>query len=409
MAHQKGDRLSRALRPATAMVAALCCFLSVAYSQEEHVDALIQKLKGEDRRVGQEAAVALGTAGAPAVEPLIAVLEDKNVDRYARGLAAKALGEIKDPRAVKPLIAVLGEDWRVSESAGDALANIGTPAVGPLIAVLEDKRVDRDARAEAADALGKLGDSRAVQPLILAMNDDDVRYSAAKALANIGTAAVEPSIAVLKDKRLDGHARAEAARTLGKLGDSRAVAPLILLAMDHKDDSGVRVSAVRALEDLKDARAVKPLTTLMRNRNEDYLLRSSAAELLGRIGNPRAVQSLIAALKDKDSQVRRWAAQELRKTKDPRAVRALMAALKSRNLAVVAEVYTFFIEAGEKGTEAVLIEALGKYGNTSMAEAFLNCGNGRLSSAAREWAKREGHIVLPSGGRRGGPTWGSGR
>ena len=70
----------------------------------------------------------------------------------------------------------------------------------------------------AAEALGQLGDKRAVDPLIKALSDDHywVRLSAAMAL--------------------------------GQLGDKRAVDPLIMVLSD--DYSGVRKAAKAALKKL---------------------------------------------------------------------------------------------------------------------------------------------------------------
>jgi hypothetical protein len=68
--------------------------------------------------------------GAPAMEPLIAALKDKDSkDSDVRQAAAEALGEIKDPRAVEPLIAALKDaKWRVRYAAAYALGEIGDPA-----------------------------------------------------------------------------------------------------------------------------------------------------------------------------------------------------------------------------------------------------------------------------------------
>ena len=57
------------------------------------------------------------------IERLIKKLRDK--DGKVRSSAAETLGEIGDPRAVKPLIAALGdEDWGVRESVAKALKKI---------------------------------------------------------------------------------------------------------------------------------------------------------------------------------------------------------------------------------------------------------------------------------------------
>ena len=63
-----------------------------------------------------------------------------NSDWYMRERAAAVLGEIKDRRAVQPLIYALKDpDWSVRLRAAESLGEIGDPdAIDPLIDVLED-------------------------------------------------------------------------------------------------------------------------------------------------------------------------------------------------------------------------------------------------------------------------------
>jgi len=76
--------------------------------------------------------------------------------RSIRRDAARALGELEDPRAVEPLIAALkDESFSVRKAAAEALGKIGdTRAVEPLSAALKDK--DSDVRKAAAEALVSL-------------------------------------------------------------------------------------------------------------------------------------------------------------------------------------------------------------------------------------------------------------
>ncbi|MEM2145755.1 MAG: HEAT repeat domain-containing protein, partial [Candidatus Jordarchaeaceae archaeon] len=97
-----------------------------------------------------------------ATEPLIETLKDD--DWHIREAAAIALGNIKDERAVQPLIQTLkDEDDNVWVEAVTALEEIGEPAVEPLIQALKDQ--NKNLRWGAARALGKIRDRRAVQPL----------------------------------------------------------------------------------------------------------------------------------------------------------------------------------------------------------------------------------------------------
>ncbi len=130
-------------------------------------------------------------------------------------------------RDVQGLIKVLGykKDDKVRQAAVEALVKIGAPAVEPLIAALK-KDEEWYVRKTAAEALGQIGDVRAVEPLIVALKEGDMRRVSAEALGKIGdTRAVEPLIATLKDK--DSDVCKAAAEALGKIGDDRAIELLI--------------------------------------------------------------------------------------------------------------------------------------------------------------------------------------
>jgi hypothetical protein len=99
--------------------------------------------------------------------------------------------------------------------------------------------------------------------------------------------------------------------------------------------------------------------------------------------------------------------QVLGQIKDPRAVEPLVAAQHQGDLEVITGAYQFFIERGEKGSEAALIMALEKYGSRQMAEHFLNCGNDLLEEAARKWAEAHGYTITSSLYGVDIPIWGS--
>ena len=99
-----------------------------------------------------------------------------------------------------------------------------------------------------AEALGNIGDERAVEPLIKALGDEDsyTRQLTAMALGKIGDArAVEPLIKALKDE--DSDVREYAAWALGEIGNKRAINPLINALVLAKSRKGVRLEAARAI------------------------------------------------------------------------------------------------------------------------------------------------------------------
>jgi HEAT repeat protein len=256
---------------------------------DEAMEMLCEPLGDADdyvRRPSRDAARALGEIGdARAVEPLIKALGDEDEDVCMN--AAEALGEIGDTRAVGPLIKNLSartfgrssiNDTKTSQlSATWALADIGVAAVEPLIKALGDE--DDDVRWLAADALGEIGDERAVEPLIKALRDDNV-HCAAEALGNIGDVrAVEPLIKALEDE--EWRVRYYAARALIIIMDARAVEPLIGALED--ETWAVRGNAAYALGEIGDARAVEPLIKVLGDESDE--VRDAAKEALKKLGH----------------------------------------------------------------------------------------------------------------------------
>jgi hypothetical protein len=141
-------------------------------------------LKGKGNSPEAYAAVLeLGRQGDDkAVDLLVGALSRK--DGVARS-AARELGKLRNERAVAPLVGLLS-DPEVNQAAAEALLAFGPAAVGPLMDVLRSG--NGDARERAASALGELRDKRAVEPLIEIMQTDDVyavRTAAATALGQI--------------------------------------------------------------------------------------------------------------------------------------------------------------------------------------------------------------------------------
>lgn len=138
--------------------------------------------------------------------PLVAILESPGRGLPARSDAASALNRL----GWQPDTDQLSASYWIARGDWDQLAGIGIPAIEPLIATLR-----RDATSscrQAAEALAGLG-PQAVALLIAALSDKDVREAAADALGKLGDSrAVEPLIPVLGDK--DGSCRKSAARAL---------------------------------------------------------------------------------------------------------------------------------------------------------------------------------------------------
>jgi HEAT repeat protein len=198
------------------------------------VEPLATALKNDEfSGVRWKAAEALSKLGSPAVPVLIGALRHDDDD--VRWKAAIALGEIGDPQAIGPLIILLcDEDRFVKSHAALALGAIGEPAVDPLLTALREG--DGNLRWGAAIALGKIRDPRAIEPLIRALADkyENVRAESASSLAAMGKPALGPLLRFLKFS--DGPERLEVVTALGELHDTDAIQPLIQVLENADDD-----------------------------------------------------------------------------------------------------------------------------------------------------------------------------
>ena len=300
------------------------------------MDALIACVKDSNMRDARVSAVmALLRSGnsldklsdAWAVEPLIDCLSYTDQEKE-RCLAASALGKTGDARAVEPLIDCLKDACNrnygdTEASAVEALAELGQPAVEPLVACLNDRRVQPSA-AEALNRLLKTHVVRAVKPLIACLRHQKTGFNAYCELVRLGEPAVEPLIACLQ--RSSGKEEELAARALGELGAPRALEPLFAcFRRDWSVREGPASSLItlgKALSKVGDRRVLEQLLCCLRDAGPG---RCGAAGALGKLGDVRAVEPLIACLKDQDGNLRLSAAEALGELGDSRAVKPLIA------------------------------------------------------------------------------------
>ena len=165
----------------------------------------------------------------------------------------RALGELKDSKAVPPLKEMGQADDRETRLAvEDALRKIGGATW---------------ARASAAKALGFIGSQEAVPALIEQLGDPNstVRLRVVRALMLIGDARASGQLAALLATEDDAEVREEIADALGTQG------------LAGPDSVGACIDALR---------------------DSSRSVRSRAARSLGRLGSPEAAPHLIAALGD---------------------------------------------------------------------------------------------------------------
>jgi HEAT repeat protein len=311
------------------------------------IPSLIELLTGADDDIRQQAIITLGRMRAvAAVDALIKIL-DENAFAPLGQYAAEALGNIGDARAVPVLvkIAANAEDKTMFYDPFEVLEGFGTQAVALLLSQLTHKNEKISRRAAAA--LGKMG----WQP---GKDADSANYWIAlgqwEHCIALGDAAVEPLLKFLK-KRPVGHFTA--IETLGKMGDARAIPPLLKLL--DKSEGAMRRGIVQALTALGwkpeegeagaahwialedwdkcvalGVPAAVPLLAAMKDNVNQISKRDAVGQknpyflelvtqthqklmdTLLRIGSP-AIPSLLAAMQGKDDSLAQYAAEALEK------------------------------------------------------------------------------------------------
>jgi len=148
---------------------------------ERCVEPLCHALRDGDWQVREVVIEGLGQIGSPAVELLIKLLRDWDVRKYA----IAALGKIRDERVLDPLMLQLRND-EFKDDALNALVELGQPALPRLVTGLKDK--DENVRKQAVKALGRIKHPEAIDPLISMLADSDyyIRLMAAAGLEAIG-------------------------------------------------------------------------------------------------------------------------------------------------------------------------------------------------------------------------------
>jgi cyclophilin family peptidyl-prolyl cis-trans isomerase/HEAT repeat protein len=215
---------------------------------------------------------------------------------FTRAFAARGLGAIKEPRAVAPLIAVLGRDAELAMVRIEvvrALAEIGAQeAVSPLMNVVTTLKIDPNLKLEAVAALGQLRAGQAVDLFVDLITDSWPSLRAA-ALTALARADADTFLTVISGLDPDPHwsVRAALAAALGGLDAARAHERLALMLQDS--DRRVIPAVLAAL--VSTAAPGAEATLLQHLDNDDAVVRMAAANGLARAKVRSAVPALVKA------------------------------------------------------------------------------------------------------------------
>jgi HEAT repeat protein len=302
----------------------------------------------------------------------------RSADPRTRRAAAAALGRTGDRRAVEPLLMMLQAPRPEYRQATAALRQLGeTDLARAVLAVWQGD----------AGPAKRLRDPRLGGPLVAALgaSSPQVRAAAADALGCLEDPGhVDPLIIALRGDPFPV-VRCKAAQSLGLLGDTAALHPL--LDSLFAEDLGTRAESATALGALGDERASEPLLRAL--QDPDAGVRRAAATSLGLLAARRAVEPLIAALEEERNSdaVRQAVVMALGRIRCLEAVPALIKALD---------------DAGDSVTVAAA-HALGQIGDPRALEALEQCRRGWLEPRLVKQACEEAiHAIRRRAGKYGG-------
>jgi HEAT repeat protein len=285
------------------------------------VDSLIAQLDNEDRSILKESIEALGKIrDARACQSLINLLDIK--DQELRKRIITALTRIRCKESIPALVGLLRiNDRFLRPKVVDALVFFGSDAVIFLNEALAVKNVSIS--MGALNVLSRLGQV-AIDELVKNLDnpDDDVRWGAAYALGKLhGTSAVDALQKALYDPEIT--VRIAAVVSLGIIGDEKSEMALAMAVGD--ENAEVRQAAKGAL---KGIGATEEDALLLAIKSKDNIVRSQAAWGLSRLSDESSISALLEACKDPYPEVRIAAIQSLGKNGSHLGLETIQSALR---------------------------------------------------------------------------------
>ncbi len=276
------------------------------------LDLALQVLLQGDFEQQWDIAKIIPKLGEIAIQPLLEIINDRDLDLEDRWFGARILGEFNQPSVVAALIELVqrDEDPELTAIATRALTNIGTPAIAAVTTLLLGSlpwsgdptgttplsAVDRRI---AVAVLAQIRHSQTIEPLIQVIDDADpqIRTLAVAALGSFHDHRIPPLL-LTKLTDVAASVRQAAVVALSLRSDLAAKLDLLHHLRPLLFDLNLAVCEATALglARLPDQGVVAVLTEVLALVHTPDRLRSAVILALGWIGTRSAIDSLIYAL-----------------------------------------------------------------------------------------------------------------
>jgi HEAT repeat protein len=336
--------------------------------REQILDLALQVLTQGDFEQQWEIAKIIPKLGEIAIQPLLEIVTDPDLDLEDRWFGARILGGFHQPQVVTALVELVrqNEDLELTAIATNALAKIGTPAIAALTNLLATSD-----RGIAVAILAQIRHSQTIEPLIQVIDDPDpqIRTLAIEALGSFHDRRIPP---LLIAKLTDAVASVRQAAVVALCLRSDLAIELDLLQhlrpLLFDLNLAVCEATALGLARLPDPGVVAVLTEVLGSRHTPNKLKSSVILALGWIGTRSAIDSLMAALVDPSPDLAPEIVTSIGKTEQERvyASQLLVSYLHSHNDAanwppasVRQEIAAALGNLGEQNTVSDLVQLLG--------------------------------------------------
>ncbi|MBO8182007.1 MAG: HEAT repeat domain-containing protein [Archaeoglobus sp.] len=309
----KVDELIKLLREGNPKIRADAAEALGDFDKLEVIEALLEGLKDEDRKVRWNAAKSLEYLCKDKIDLLIEVFSQSS-SVFQKVSLAWLLGRYKIKKAIPALAEALEfGDKYVRRACVIAMGSIGDEKSLPyLISALKDH--DPVLRKRAAEALGRIGifTDEVKNALLTALTDpdSDVRSAAAKTLETLGW---KPES---NEELAKYYAALKLTPKLVLLGDA-AIEPLTVALKD--EDWNTKIFASEAFSGIRSRRAVERLFEV--SKSDDWTVRFHALSALSRImeetdekeEREKIAEHMLSFLNDSNPNVREVVIESLRK------------------------------------------------------------------------------------------------
>lgn len=226
-------------------------------------------------------------------------------DKKSEPALLKAFESSANKPKYRERIAEIFKKWKTKSAVGSMIAAIDY-TVGPNKDGRKAKRTNR-ANQKIASALGAIGDSQAIDPLMRLMKltkEPTVQRAAIRSLGKLkAQGAADDILQLSEDSGVHKIVRLNAVYALGEIGDPKAVKSLVLAL--YREKAYYFAQAGLALVKIGEP-AVEPLVKTMFGKNKEArrineenvevragAMEANAAKILGDIGSEKAVEPIL--------------------------------------------------------------------------------------------------------------------